>query len=486
MVNNLLEGSFHSIPAQHGRRFRAQFEESTRSTKCAEECLKTRWSWTKAGDCGAASDDSRATALGSGENVDADAVFLEACVAACRSDMDCPGITDKCCPHSCGASCRSPRGLISNPDLPRIPENVTITEKLEKNATHETLDAFGSWSVGGSEKGLVFLVEARHHLGCNFSERKLGPWTLVRREIRPRVNLMRVMTYGRWYQIRVAAVNENGTKGYSLPSNHFQLSFEPMGPEAPTGITIHSVAMVNGSVWAELRWKAPNSSLPITRYRISLGHVLGSSSESRSADVSFIRDFFVPKDQHIFFLRDLTVPKEFMVQVQAYSKYCEKRLTGLTGDLRFFIERGADDELLWFADTGEMLSPKKLLSLEESLSKPKVDRNRFRWKEGELRAHVRWTWSRKQSNLTFEIIWRQVGLGPRSTFAATTDKTYYEIGSLRFNSKYNVTLKTQSYMKLHSTFTVFKTPSCEDLSKSNEELDCKLIKDLNFSKNLDK
>lgn len=39
-----------------------------------------------------------------------------------------------------------------------------------------------------------------------------------------RLSSLVTLKIGRWYEFRVAAVNENGTRGYSVPSEPFQLN----------------------------------------------------------------------------------------------------------------------------------------------------------------------------------------------------------------------------------------------------------------------
>lgn len=73
----------------------------------------------------------------------------------------------------------------------------------------------------------------------------------------------------RWYQFRVAAINENGTKGFSEPSQPFQLSHGPREPDPPRNLTFDTLQYQNGTVNGIIRWKPPVSSdLPIQKYKV--------------------------------------------------------------------------------------------------------------------------------------------------------------------------------------------------------------------------
>lgn len=49
----------------------------------------------------------------------------------------------------------------------------------------------------------------------------MGDWTPCVRTVKPYAILRKLVKPGRWYQFRVAAVNENGTRGYSENSLRF-------------------------------------------------------------------------------------------------------------------------------------------------------------------------------------------------------------------------------------------------------------------------
>ena len=67
---------------------------------------------------------------------------------------------------------------------------------------------------------VVYVIEERHHVGKMFKPSILGEWYFRQRTTKPKVTLKNIVP-GYWYQIRIAAVNANGTKGFSEPSSPF-------------------------------------------------------------------------------------------------------------------------------------------------------------------------------------------------------------------------------------------------------------------------
>lgn len=96
-----------------------------------------------------------------------------------------------------------------------------------------------SLSSRSQNKTLFFVIEGRYHLGSVFASHKLSDWTIFHahprydhvlrmpestREIARRwCFILKKIKPGRWYQFRVASVNENGTRGFSKHSTEFQL-----------------------------------------------------------------------------------------------------------------------------------------------------------------------------------------------------------------------------------------------------------------------
>lgn len=81
-------------------------------------------------------------------------------------------------------------------------------------------------SLPNNQPQIIYVIEERHHAGHHFIETRLGPWTVRQYTVKaPSATLRNIIKPGRWYQFRVAAVNENGTQGYSDPSKEFTTQF---------------------------------------------------------------------------------------------------------------------------------------------------------------------------------------------------------------------------------------------------------------------
>lgn len=93
--------------------------------------------------------------------------------------------------------------------LPNIPSDVSVREGRKRRTV------IIEWKPGKILTGatVLYLVEERHHAGRHLIESRMGEWTPC---IRSAKSIVRhLIKPGRWYQYRVAAVNENGTKGVS-------------------------------------------------------------------------------------------------------------------------------------------------------------------------------------------------------------------------------------------------------------------------------
>lgn len=145
-----------------------------------------------------------------------------------KKDYNCPG-TQKCCTYTCGDFCQDPLELNLIEGLPTIPINFTVTQKGIRIINV-------SWDMINLTTPILYVVETRAHIGAVFSEYKLSDWRYVevqheydkqfkdinRRDVIRPVGSIRLRP-GRWYEFRIAAVNENGTRGYSNHTKAFQL-----------------------------------------------------------------------------------------------------------------------------------------------------------------------------------------------------------------------------------------------------------------------
>lgn len=100
--------------------------------------------------------------------------------------------------------------------LPAIPSEVTVREGQKRRTV------IIEWKPGElllSGSTVLYLIEERHHAGRHLIENRMTEWTPCFRSAKSYVR--QLIKPGRWYQYRVAAVNGNGTKGFSRHSFGF-------------------------------------------------------------------------------------------------------------------------------------------------------------------------------------------------------------------------------------------------------------------------
>lgn len=106
-----------------------------------------------------------------------------------------------------------------------------------------------------------------------------------------RYNVIVRLRLGRWYEFRLAALNEHGIRGYSTPSPRFQLkestfllskqlhieiikflkSAGPKNPSPPRDFTIAVPPQLtaNNTVYVKVIWRQPRTDYVIEKYKIS-------------------------------------------------------------------------------------------------------------------------------------------------------------------------------------------------------------------------
>lgn len=184
-------------------------------------------------------------------------------------------------------------GLEKIRGLPPVPSHVKLFEAGRGYRIAEI-----HWEINLEEEQLTsaiyFVVESRHHIGMSFAERKLeNDWQnhtptaifeLKRAGSQKRYVGEMKLKPGRWYQVRVAAVNELGTRGYSVVSREFQLSKKPNPPQSPKNLTLGPlVPNANGTYNRKVTWQLPRSDLPVDKYKISWSLYLNASTAGNSS-----------------------------------------------------------------------------------------------------------------------------------------------------------------------------------------------------------
>lgn len=193
--------------------------------------------------------------------------------------------------------------------VPQVPRNVKITEGRRKRTIYIEWTP-GDYLLDEDENTVIYLIEERHQTGRYFQEKRFTDWSACSRTDKIVQILRNFAKPGRWYQFRVAAVNANGTKGFSEHSTTFILSaskwisnlqarkgvlkiiLAPKPPKAPQNVTVSPVWISNDVLKAELRWTAPVSDLPLQRYRVFWSRRLHGA---KALDSVLVHQQVVPK-----------------------------------------------------------------------------------------------------------------------------------------------------------------------------------------------
>jgi len=121
--------------------------------------------------------------------------------------------------------------------LPDVPNVVAVSDYGKALAVE-----WSAPSQGTSAGHVTYVVQERHHVGAAYVPERMTTWAMVTRTDRTREQFRQLHLPGRWFQFRVAAINENGTSGYSPPSEQF---FVEIGPRKFNGIIRVMICILN-------------------------------------------------------------------------------------------------------------------------------------------------------------------------------------------------------------------------------------------------
>ncbi|KAM3876332.1 anosmin-1b [Diretmus argenteus] len=205
--------------------------------------------------------------------------FAAACVESCSSDQHCPA-PRKCCSNGCGHTCQAPANLYKGVPLkPR--REMSFLEDSEGRVKVTWVSKFNV-----SVEPVMYMLQSRWNVGIHPSEDHASPWTTVAMTFSEHVVLSELRPQ-RWYQFRVAAINSQGSRGFTTPSKHYISSKDPSPPEAPISIrvtnqTLSSTGSRLGSQFTArsrsegptvsviLLWEPPrDGDLPVHHYRVT-------------------------------------------------------------------------------------------------------------------------------------------------------------------------------------------------------------------------
>ncbi|XP_054266754.1 anosmin-1-like isoform X2 [Macrosteles quadrilineatus] len=365
----------------------------------------------------------------------------KACIAACVDDVDCEE-TEKCCSNDCGTTCQRAIGL----DQELVPSNLTVSDSKRQRAKQI------QWVASATDGDVVYVLQQRSHVGRDPDLRLFGPWKPRSRRRRNR-QLLTGLTPATWYQVRVAAVNSNGSRGYSQPSAPFKLQIDPEKPFEPSNLTAGRSGWVDGKLWTELRWRRAPSDLPLQHYKVFWSHCIKTDQEDAAAACK--RNSVIVKHKTVnykttsFILKDLKPLSLYFIQVQAVTvPFGRKKLC--SDKAVIFINTAKYKNATYNWRVQPERSVKDLRILNYYRSSPDTLEARVVWRGAAGRYLVKWSphssCEAAKNNPSNE---------------ATTEFTEFDIDNLEFDCKYHVSVSSINTTK--KAMITITTPSCNQV-----------------------
>ncbi|XP_052855417.1 anosmin-1 isoform X2 [Drosophila gunungcola] len=237
------------------------------------------------------------------------------CLDSCQYDHECPEV-QKCCASSCGPMCVDALGVRNNTQLPPIPKILYF-----RRSRGHGVDL----KIESSLLVYYFHVEVRSHIVRLFAPRKFGPWEWQKVEKTMEENIGHSkhtyiffhMRPGRWYEVRVAAVNAYGFRGYSEPSDPFPSTGNPKPPKPPNDAKIIAKQFDGRYMNVKLVWCPSKSNLPVEKYKVTWSLYVNSKQASMITLDTYVKDLEIKK---------LLPNSSYYIQVQAISYIGSRRL----------------------------------------------------------------------------------------------------------------------------------------------------------------
>ncbi|VDK49315.1 unnamed protein product [Anisakis simplex] len=194
-----------------------------------------------------------------------EATLSDECSAICRWDGDCSE-ANKCCVVGCSRRCLKP--VTQDARLLPIPTRVSVQERKRKRS------AIVRWVMQQMKRHHTTTNANLYVLQWRWSVRKdeatMTDWQTIMVKNKMYAIMKHLLSPGRYYTFRVAAVNVHGSLGFSASSPPFKLSKEARAPAQPRDLTLGSANEDSDGFWTQkLSWKPPQSDLPIKNYILS-------------------------------------------------------------------------------------------------------------------------------------------------------------------------------------------------------------------------
>ncbi|CAL8307674.1 unnamed protein product [Lota lota] len=426
--------------------------------------------------------------------------FAAACVESCSADRHCPA-PRKCCSNGCGHTCQSPANLYKG--VPLKPRREMSF--LEDGQGYVRVAWVSKFNV--SVEPVVYVLQSRWNMGIHPSEDHASPWNTVAMSLSEHVVVPEVRSQ-RWYQFRVAAINSQGSRGFTTPSKHYISSRDPSPPEAPMNIRVtNQTLFLATTVGVLVRWEPPREGdLPVHHYRVTWTpprhkHTLqGLAPPSRArAQVA----------QCELWLQGLSPATSYSLSVQTVNYWGQKRLKSPRSQIMFTTISDTDsppldstkdfsNELPFSSSSSSSSSssfhPPSSSSTDLPVSSsprpgpahpPAVAPGDLRletaaphFHNSQLQVKVFWKWlhlGRQRHSGPYVLRWRPHACGTNVTSTEKTvsvQGTHHTITGLLFSCKYQVTVTTEEVLGSEAVAWV-TTPVCSSLKvRGGQTLPC--------------
>ncbi|CAK8698394.1 unnamed protein product [Clavelina lepadiformis] len=188
------------------------------------------------------------------------------CQTECQTDFCCP-TNYKCCTTGCSETCRPP--LIRKTWLPPLLDARGI-HLAEQDHGKSVLLSWTPTSITPISGWVMYIVQEKYQLSEGVPTKFRTKWSITAQTPDTRITLIHLRR-GYWYQFRIAAVNVNGTKGFTVAKQPFRLKAEPRRPPKPVALQQVSLRITRGAKYnAQLKWKMLKASdLPVKGFHVT-------------------------------------------------------------------------------------------------------------------------------------------------------------------------------------------------------------------------
>ncbi|XP_028301413.1 anosmin-1b [Gouania willdenowi] len=478
---------------------------SPKSCEKQTECVTSReflvsLTWSRQGDCPHLS----------GHRIAA------ACVESCSSDQHCPS-SRKCCSNGCGHTCQAPASLYKGVPLkPR--REMSFMEDSQGRVRVMWVSKFMSvWSQSFT------MLQSRWNVGIHPSEDHASRGLPLSMTLSEEAVLSDLRSQ-RWYQFRVAAINSQGTRGFTTPSKHYISNKDPSPPEQPFNLRVSNQTLdITGSkpsthfterstergvtVNALINWEPPkDGDLPVHNYRITWTsrhmpkahkHTIRAHREINNMHTQLTHTRSQEKgkkeshsrvtqgSQCEVWLQGLQPATSYLLSVQAVAYWGQKRLKSPRAQLVFntITHSGEDFSNELPSSSSSSSSPSSSSDHPSASSLPPTDPRLKLVNVGNLRLEVAsphyhdnqlqvktfWKWSqhtRQRHVGPYTLRWHphscsaNVSGTERTT---TVQGTHHTITGLLFACKYQVSVSLKDDPSSETSAWV-TTPTCSSIS----------------------